>query len=329
MERSASAPVLAPDLAPAAGPDPASAARPGAAMAPGPGEIVEPARGAEIWRAARRSPAALAGGALMLAFALVVLLGPALVWQDPYDVRQLNLMDSYKPPMWLPGGEARYPLGTDGQGRDVLAAILYGTRVTVLIGLGAMLASCALGTALGLLAGYHGGLLDAAIMRVADLQLSFPSMLIALFLMSAFGTGADKVVIALTAVGWVVYARTVRGQVLSEAGREYVQAARVAGLTDGAIIRRHVLPNVLTPVIVVATVQVGTFVLIEASLSFLGVGVPITEPSLGLLIKNGFDVLLSGLWWVSVFPGLVIMALVFGINLFGDFLRDELNPRLR
>ena len=197
------------------------------------------------------------------------------------------------------------------------------------IGLAAMLASCVIGTTVGLLAGFHGGWLDGVIMRIADVQLSFPSMLIALFLMSAFGTGIDKVLIALTAVGWVVYARTVRGSTLSEVSKEYVQAARVAGLRDGKIIRRHLLPNVLTPVIVVATVQVGVFILIEASLSFLGVGVPITQPSLGLLIKNGFDVLFSGLWWTSVFPGLVIMALVFGINLFGDFLRDELNPRLK
>ncbi len=167
------------------------------------------------------------------------------------------------------------------------------------------------------------------IMRVADVQLSFPSVLTALFLMSAFGTGVEKVLIALTSVGWVVYARTVRGSTLREKQKEYIQAARVAGLATWKIILRHILPNVLTPVIVVATIQVGTFVLIEASLSFLGVGVPITKPSLGLLIKNGFDVLFSGLWWISVFPGLVIMLLVFGINLLGDFLRDELNPRLK
>ena len=276
-----------------------------------------------------RNASAVAGTAILLAFAVIVAFGPLLVAQDPYDIASLELMDSYKPPAWLEGGDARYLLGTDGQGRDVLASIVYGTRVSVFIGLAAMLASCVIGTTVGLLAGFHGGWLDGVIMRIADVQLSFPSMLIALFLMSAFGTGIDKVLIALTAVGWVVYARTVRGSTLSEVSREYVQAARVAGLRDGKIIRRHLLPNVLMPVIVVATVQVGVFILIEASLSFLGVGVPITQPSLGLLIKNGFDVLFSGLWWTSVFPGLVIMALVFGINLFGDFLRDELNPRLK
>ncbi len=277
----------------------------------------------------RRNASAVVGSLLIAIFAFGVLAGPWLVAQDPYDIAALNLMDSYKPPAWLPQGEWRFPLGTDGQGRDMLAAIIYGARISVFIGIVAMLMACTIGTVLGLLAGFYGGIIDSVIMRIADIQLSFPSILIALFLMSAVGTGIDKVLIALTAVGWVVYARTVRGSTLSEIEKEYVQAARVAGLPDRRIILRHVLPNVLTPLIVIATIQVGTFVLIEASLSFLGVGVPITEPSLGLLVKNGFDVLLSGLWWVSVFPGLAIMLLVFGINLFGDFLRDELNPRLK
>ncbi len=276
-----------------------------------------------------RSTSAIIGSALMAVFAFAVIAGPFLVSQNPYDIASLNLMDSYKPPVWLEGGSTQFVLGTDGQGRDVWASILYGARISVFIGLVAMIASCIIGTALGLIAGFYGGIADALIMRVADIQLSFPSILIALFLMSAVGTGVDKVLIALTAVGWVVYARTVRGSTLSEIEKEYVQAARVAGLPNSKIIRKHVLPNVLTPLIVIATIQVGTFVLIEASLSFLGVGVPITQPSLGLLIKNGFDVLFSGLWWTSVFPGLAIMMLVFGINLFGDFLRDELNPRLK
>lgn len=276
-----------------------------------------------------RSTSAVIGSTLMVLFAFAVIAGPFLVSQDPYDIASLNLMDSYKPPVWLPGGDAQFVLGTDGQGRDVWASILYGARISVFIGLVAMVASCTIGTVLGLIAGFYGGIADAVIMRIADIQLSFPSILIALFLMSAVGTGVDKVLIALTAVGWVVYARTVRGSTLSEIEKEYVQAAKVAGLSNAKIIRKHVLPNVLTPLIVIATIQVGTFVLIEASLSFLGVGVPITQPSLGLLIKNGFDVLFSGLWWTSVFPGFAIMMLVFGINLFGDFLRDELNPRLK
>lgn len=283
----------------------------------------------EFFHNYKRSSSAIIGSALMLAFGFAVTAGPFLVEQNPYDIASLNLMDSYKPPAWQEGGDWQFILGTDGQGRDVWASILYGARISVFIGLVAMIASCTIGTLLGLIAGFYGGIVDSVIMRIADIQLSFPSILIALFLMSAVGTGVDKVLIALTAVGWVVYARTVRGSTLSEIKKEYVQAAKVAGLPNTKIIRKHVLPNVLTPLIVIATIQVGTFVLIEASLSFLGVGVPITQPSLGLLIKNGFDVLFSGLWWTSVFPGLAIMMLVFGINLFGDFLRDELNPRLK
>lgn len=283
----------------------------------------------EFFHNYKRSASAIIGSVLMASFAFAVLAGPFLVAQNPYDIASLNLMDSYKPPVWLPGGDPQFWLGTDGQGRDVWASILYGARISLFIGVVAMVASCTIGTLLGLIAGFYGGLVDSIIMRIADIQLSFPSILIALFLMSAVGTGVDKVLIALTAVGWVVYARTVRGSTLSEVEKEYVQAAKVAGLPNHKIIRKHVLPNVLTPLIVIATIQVGTFVLIEASLSFLGVGVPITQPSLGLLIKNGFDVLFSGLWWTSVFPGVAIMMLVFGINLFGDFLRDELNPRLK
>jgi peptide/nickel transport system permease protein len=277
----------------------------------------------------RRDASAIAGTLIILFFVIAVTAGPHLVAQNPYDMRQLDIMEAFKPPMWLEGGTSQYWLGTDQQGRDVWASIIYGSRISLFIGLTAMLGSVLIGATLGLLAGFHGGRLDAVIMRVADVQLSFPSVLIALFLMSAFGAGVDKVLIALISVGWVVHARTVRGATLREKSREYVQAARVAGLSNGRIILRHVLPNVLTPLIVIATIQVGSFILIEASLSFLGVGVPITQPSLGLLIKNGFDVLFSGLWWISVFPGLIIMLVVFGINLLGDFLRDELNPRLK
>jgi peptide/nickel transport system permease protein len=277
----------------------------------------------------KRNISALLGSVIVVLFLGMVIFGPFIVAQDPYDVRQLDLMAAFKPPAWLEGGSPDYWLGTDGQGRDVLASIVYGSRISLFIGMVAMLGSCLIGTTLGLVAGFYGGRLDSFIMRVADIQLSFPSILTALFLMSAFGTGLDKVLIALISVGWVVYARTVRGSTLRETQKEYVQAARVSGLPNAKIILRHVLPNVLTPLIVVATIQVGTFVLIEASLSFLGVGVPITKPSLGLLIKNGFDVLFSGLWWVSIYPGMFIMLLVFGINLLGDFLRDELNPRLK
>lgn len=283
----------------------------------------------EFFHNYRRNLSAVLGSLIVALFLGMVLIGPFVVAQNPYDVAQLDLMAAFKPPAWLDGGSSDYWLGTDGQGRDVLASIVYGSRISLVIGLVAMAGACLIGTTLGLIAGFYGGRLDAVIMRIADIQLSFPSVLTALFLMSAFGTGLDKVLIALISVGWVVYARTVRGSTLRETQKEYVQAARVSGLPNRKIILRHVLPNVLTPLIVVATIQVGTFVLIEASLSFLGVGVPVTQPSLGLLIKNGFDVLFSGLWWVSIFPGLFIMLLVFGINLLGDFLRDELNPRLK
>lgn len=272
---------------------------------------------------------AIFGAVIISIFVFIVVFGPLLVHQDPYDIASLELLDAYKPPVWLEGGDVRFLLGTDGQGRDVLASIIYGTRISLFISLAAMICSSVIGASLGLVAGYYGGRLDGIIMRVADVQLSFPSLLIALFLMSAFGNGLGKVLISLTCVGWVIYARTVRGSTLSEKQKEYVQAAQAAGLPNHKIIVRHILPNVLTPLIVVATIQIGTFILIEASLSFLGVGVPISQPSLGLLVKNGFDVLLSGLWWTSVFPGAFIMMLVFGINLLGDFLRDELNPRLR
>ncbi|MEG1800133.1 MAG: ABC transporter permease, partial [Synergistaceae bacterium] len=227
------------------------------------------------------------------------------------------------------GGDTVYPLGTDEQGRDVLSAIVYGSRISLFIGVGAMFLSCVLGTVLGLIAGYFGGRTDSLLMRIVDVQLSFPAMLVALFIMAAFGRGMGKLIFALTLVGWVLYARTVRGAVLVEKKKEYVDAAKLIGLSPIPIIVRHILPNVLTPLIVIATIQVGTVILTEATLSYLGVGVPVTEPSLGLLVKNGYDVLFSGLWWSSVMPGTFIMMLVFGINLLGDFLRDEFNPRLK
>ena len=192
-----------------------------------------------------------------------------------------------------------------------------------------MLLSCAIGVFMGLISGYYGGKIDALIMRIADIQLSFPTTLLAIFIMTMFGRGVDKIILALTLVGWVRYARTVRGEVLGVKNKEYIVASRTIGLPDRIIIFRHVMPNILTSVVVLSTIQVGTFIIVEATLSFLGVGVSITKPSLGLLVKNGFDVMFSGLWWASVFPGLYIMIIVFGINLLGDFLRDELNPKLK
>jgi peptide/nickel transport system permease protein len=276
-----------------------------------------------------RNRGAVIGFCIVAAFLILAIAGPYLTPQNPYDLRSLDLADAYKPPAWLEGGDPRFPLGTDAQGRDMLSGVVYGSRISLSMGVGAMLCSCFIGTLVGLVAGYWGGKPDAVLMRVVDIQLSFPAMMVALFIMSAFGRGFWKLLAALTLVGWVIYARTVRGAVLAERGREYVDAARVIGLPPFRIVLRHVLPNVATSLIVIATMQVGTAILTEATLSYLGVGVPVTQPSLGLLVKNGYDVLFSGLWWVSVLPGFFIMLLVFGINLLGDFLRDELNPRLK
>lgn len=277
----------------------------------------------------KRDKGAVLGSAVVTLFILIALLGPFFTPQDPYNLKSLDLANAYKAPVWMEDSDARFPLGTDEQGRDMLSGIVYGTRISLFVGVGVMICSCIVGTAVGLWAGFAGGRADAALMRIVDIQLSFPAMLVALFIMSAFGRGLGKLMIALTLVGWVQYARTVRGVVLAERGKEYVEASRLIGLSPLKLVLRHILPNVTTPLIVIATMHVGTVILTEATLSYLGVGVPVTEPSLGLLVKNGYDVLFSGIWWVSVLPGFFIMILVFGINLLGDFLRDELNPRLK
>ena len=222
-----------------------------------------------------------------------------------------------------------FPLGTDAQGRDMLSAIVYGSRVSLIIGILGTIFASTLGTALGLIAGYFGGRIDGLIMRAADVLLSFPSMLVALFIMAILGSGVSKLIAVFTVLGSVSFIRTVRAEVLTVKKQEYVEAARVIGIPSYKIILKHILPNVMTTIIVLASMRVGNLILSEATLSFLGVGVPVTQPSLGLLVKNGFDVLLSGYWWITILPGLYIMLVVFGINIFGDFLRDELNPRLK
>lgn len=277
----------------------------------------------------KKSPTAVAGLIIVVGVILIAALGPSLVVQNPYNMAEIELINAYKPPAWMDGGEMKFLLGTDQQGRDMLSAIVYGSRVSLVIGLLGTLFSSVIGIALGLIAGYFGGRIDAFIMRVADIQLSFPTMLVALFMMSIFGRGVVNILIALSVVGWVRYARTVRGEVLSVKKNEYVEATKVIGLPNPVILVKHILPNVFTSIIVLSTIQVGSFILTEATLSFLGLGVPITRPSLGMLCNNGFDVLYSGLWWVSILPGLYIMIIVFGINLLGDFLRDELNPKLK
>ncbi|MDU4890218.1 MAG: ABC transporter permease [Clostridium sp.] len=277
----------------------------------------------------KRNPSAIIGTIIVALVILVAVLGPLFTVQNPYKLTEIGLQDAYKPPMWSEGGVGKFVLGTDQQGRDLLSAVVYGSRISLIIGVVGTLLASAVGISLGLIAGYFGGKVDALIMRIADIQLSFPTLLIALFLMSITGRGIVNILIALTLVGWVKYARTVRGETLAIKEKEFVEATKSIGLPNARIIIKHVLPNVFTSIIVLSTIQVGSFILTEATLSFLGLGVPVTEPSLGMLCNNGFNVLYSGLWWVSIFPGLYIMIIVFGINLLGDFLRDELNPKLK
>lgn len=283
----------------------------------------------ELFYNYKHSATAIIGSIIVFSVILIALIGPAFTVQNPYKMSAIELKDAYKPPIWLDGGDERFLLGTDQQGRDMVSAIIYGSRVSLIIGIVGTMITSTIGITLGLISGYFGGKVDAIIMRIADIQLSFPTMLIALFLMSVFGRGIINILIALSVVGWVRYARTVRGETLSVKKQEYIEATRVIGLPNFRILIKHVLPNVFTSIIVLSTIQVGSFILTEATLSFLGLGVPITRPSLGMISSNGFDVLYSGLWWVSIFPGLYIMIIVFGINLLGDFLRDELNPRLK
>lgn len=277
----------------------------------------------------RHNISAMIGTVIVVLILLIAIFGPLFAPQDPYDVAGLSLIDSYKPPAWLEGGDSRFLLGTDSQGRDMLSLLIYGSRISLFIGVVGTLLACTVGITLGLIAGYFGGKVDAVIMRLADILLSFPDILIALFIMTMFGRGVDKLLIVFTILGCVSYIRTVRAEVLSVKQIEYVDAARVIGLPNPLIMLRHVLPNVATTIIVLSTMKVGGLILSEATLSFLGVGVPVTEPSLGMLVKNGFDVLFSGYWWIAVLPGIYIMLLVFGINLLGDFLRDEFNPKLK
>ena len=283
----------------------------------------------ELFYNFRHSPTAIAGAAIVLLVILIALVGPQFTVQNPYNMAELNLGDAYKPPFWMEGGDPRFLLGTDQQGRDMVSAMVYGSRVSLVIGLLGTLMASGIGIVLGLISGYFGGKVDALIMRFADVQLSFPSMLIALFLMSMLGRSIANILLSLMLVGWVRYARTVRGETLRVKKCEYIEATHVIGLPNWRILYRHVLPNVFASIVVLSTIQVGGFILTEATLSFLGLGVPISRPSLGMLCNDGFTVLYSGLWWVSILPGLYIMIIVFGINLLGDFLRDEMNPKLK
>jgi peptide/nickel transport system permease protein len=275
----------------------------------------------------------------VLAYIVAALFAPWVAPHNPFDLKTLNLLDAFTPPAWSERGNPAYFLGTDDQGRDVISAIIFGSRMSLVIGLAATLLAMVVGVTLGLLSGYVGGKLDAFIMRVADVQLSFPAILIALLIDGLARAALPKeshdqlavyvLILAIAASGWVGYARTVRGSTLVERNKEYVQAARVIGRHPLAIMFSHVLPNVLGPVLVIATLQIGAAIITESSLSFLGVGVPPTQPSLGTLIRIGNDFLFSGEWWITVFPGAALVILVLSINVLGDWLRDALNPRLR
>lgn len=284
----------------------------------------------QLLRSFQRSPLALFGATVLLLVLLIALFAPLLAPQMPYDLANLNLLDARLPPgsAWSASPGRIYLLGTDEQGRDMLSAIMYGLRVSLLVGFASALIALATGAVLGLAAGYAGGRVDTFIMRVADIQLSFPAILIAMILLAVSGQGIGKIIIALVAVQWAYYARTMRGAALVERQKEYVEAARLQGLSNARIVLRHLLPNCLPPLLVVAALQVASAIALEATLSFLGLGLPITEPSLGLLIANGYQHMLSGRYWISVFPGIALMLLIVAVNLVADELRDILNPRL-
>ena len=292
----------------------------------------------DVGHSFRTSPAALFAAAIALVCGLAALFAPWVAPHNPFDLATLDLNNARLPPAWYPEGQWTFLLGTDDQGRDILSALIYGARISLFVGLISVLLSVLLGVTLGLLAGYLGGWVDALLMRLCDVMLSFPAILIALLIAGightlfpnahealAFGV----LIAAITLTGWVQYARTVRGSTLVERQKEYVQAARVIGVSSLAIMRRHVLPNVLGPVLVLATIQVASAIITEATLSFLGVGAPPTSPSLGTLIRIGNDYLFSGEWWITIFPGLVLVLIALSVNLLGDWLRDALNPRLR
>lgn len=293
----------------------------------------------DLWWSFRHSSVAVLAALVTAAIVGGALFAPLIAPHDPFDPASLSLLDASNPPAWLQGGSWAFPLGTDNQGRDILSAILYGARLSLFVGFSAVALSLLLGVTLGLLAGWRGGLTETLIMRIADVELSFPAILIALLIdgvvravlpRDAQAEIAPYVLIAAIALSfWVQYARTVRASTLVERNKEYIQAARVIGVHPVRIVLTHLLPNVIGPVLVIATINLALAILTEATLSFLGVGLPPTQPSLGTLIRNGNDYLFSGDWWISIFPGAILAALILSVNLLGDWLRDALNPKLR
>ncbi|MEY3513773.1 MAG: hypothetical protein RL420_796 [Pseudomonadota bacterium] len=286
----------------------------------------------------RTSPTAIIAALIALVCVVCALFAPWIAPHNPFDLTTLLLDNARLPPSWSEGGNPNFLLGTDEQGRDILSALMYGARISLAVGLASVILSLLVGVCLGLLAGFLGGWVDGLLMRLCDVMLSFPAILVALLIAGvgralfpnaheslAFGV----LIVSISLTGWVQYARTVRGSTMVERNKEYVQAARVTGVAPLRIMRKHVLPNVLGPVLVLATIQVATAIITEATLSFLGVGAPPTSPSLGTLIRVGNDYLFSGEWWITIFPGAVLVLIALSVNLLGDWLRDALNPRLR
>jgi peptide/nickel transport system permease protein len=286
----------------------------------------------------RTSPVAILAAAIAFVCLVCSIFAGWIAPHNPFDLTTLVLSDARLPPAWEPEGSSKYLLGTDDQGRDILSALIYGARISLVVGVASVILSMVIGVALGLLAGFRGGWIDTFLMRLCDVMLSFPSILVALLIAGVgralFPNAHDTVafgvlIVSITLTGWVQYARTVRGSTMVERNKEYVQAARVTGVAPLRIMARHVLPNVTGPVLVLATIHVATAIITEATLSFLGVGVPPTSPSLGTLIRVGNDYLFSGEWWITIFPGLMLILIALSVNLLGDWLRDALNPRLR
>jgi len=310
----------------------------GAAAAPAPAGFWRRAFAGDVWHSFTRSPMAMGAAVVAVVCIFCAVFAQVVAPHDTQDLATLELSDSRLPPVWMEEGKAKYLLGTDDQGRDILSALMFGSRISLFVGVASVLLSMAIGVSLGLLSGFVGGKTDAIIMRICDVMLSFPSILIALLIdgvgRALFPNAGEPLafavlIVAIALPGWVQYARTVRGSTMVERNKEYVQAARVIGASQWRIMRRHVLPNVMGPVMVLATVHVATAILTEATLSFLGVGVPPTSPSLGTMIRVGNDFLFSGAWWITIFPGAMLVVIALSVNLLGDWLRDALNPRLR
>jgi len=282
-----------------------------------------------FWAEFREGKVALVALAVVVLLSLLALLAPVIAPQDPYDLSTLSLMDARRPPGFIGSGGYTHLLGTDPQGRDLLSAIMYGLRVSIQIGLAAGGVALAIGAVLGILAAYWGGWLETIIMRIVDLQLSFPAILLALVLVALLGQGKAQLIGALVAAQYAYFARTAYGAATAERRKDYIEAALATPLSGRRVVLRHLLPNCLPPLIVVATVQIANSISLEATLSFLGLGLPVTEPSLGMLISNGFPYMMSGRYWISVYPGVALIILIVAINLVGDRIRDQVNPRLR